>query len=65
MTRNPKFDAFHYDKIVPILEKSTDHDYNLIIAKGGQDTSAEFQAIPFMSSPGNAPRSQIWPVSLS
>ena len=40
MTRNPKFDAFHYDKIAPKLEKSTDHDHNLIISEGGQDTSA-------------------------
>ena len=40
MTRNPKFGAFHYDKIVPKLEKSTDQDYNLIISVGGQDTSA-------------------------
>ena len=40
MTRNPKFDAFHYDKIVPKLKKLTDHDYNLIISEGGRDTSA-------------------------
>ena len=40
MTRNPKFDPFHYVKIVPKLEKSTDHDHNLISSESGQDTSA-------------------------
>ena len=40
MTRNPQFDAFHYDKIVPKLQKSTDRNYKLISAEGGQDTSA-------------------------
>ena len=39
MTRNPKFVAFHYDKIVPKLEKSTDRNYKLISSEGGQDTS--------------------------
>ena len=40
MTRNPKFDAFDYDKIVPKLPKSSDHNYKLISSVGGQDTSA-------------------------
>ena len=66
ITRYPKFDAFHYDKIMPKIEKSTDHDYNLKISEGGQDTSAcRIPGHSSMSSPGNAPRSQIWPVSLS
>ena len=39
MTGNPKFDPFHYVKVVPKLEKSTDHDHNLIISESGQDTS--------------------------
>ena len=58
MTRNPKFDAFHYDKIVPKLEKSTDHDCNLIIPEVGQDTSA-------CRIPGHSLHefSQIWPIS--
>ena len=40
ITRKPKFDAFHNDKIVPKLEKSTDHDHNFMISAVGQDTSA-------------------------
>ena len=62
---NPRFDPFHYVKIVPKLEKSTDHDHNLISSEGGQvHQRAEFQAIPFESSPGNVPRPQIWHISL-
>ena len=40
MTRNLKFDAFHYDKIVPKLEKATGRSHKLISSQGGQDTSA-------------------------
>ena len=40
MAGNPKFDPFHYVKIVPKLEKSTDRDHNLIISEGCQDKSA-------------------------
>ena len=61
MTGNPKFDPFRYVKIVPKLEKSTDHDRNLIFSEGGQDTSAcrISDHSLHVSSPENAPRSQI------
>ena len=40
MSGNPKFDPFHKVKIAPKLDKSTDHDPNLISSEGGQDKSA-------------------------
>ena len=40
MPGNPKFDPFHQVKIVPKLEKSTDHGYKLVNPENGQDTSA-------------------------
>ena len=40
MPGNPKFDPFHLVKIVPKLEKSTDHGHKLISSEDGQDTSA-------------------------
>ena len=40
MPGNPKFDPFYYVKLVPKLEKSTDHGHKLISSENGQDTSA-------------------------
>ena len=40
MPGNPKFDPFHYVKIAPKLEKSTDRSHKLISSEDGQDTSA-------------------------
>ena len=40
MPGNPKFDPFHWVKIVPKLEKLTDCGHKLIISEDGQDTSA-------------------------
>ena len=40
MPGNPKFDPFHYVKIAPKLEKSTDHSHKLTSSEDGQDTSA-------------------------
>ena len=40
MTKITKFDPFHVVKIAPKLDKSTDHDSNLISSQGGQEESA-------------------------
>ena len=49
MPRNPKFDPFHYVKIAPKLEKSTDRGHILVITEDGQETSVyKFQAISSM-----------------
>ena len=40
MPGNPKFDLFHYVKIVSKLQKPTDRNPELISSEGGQDTSA-------------------------
>ena len=40
MPGNPKFDPFHLVKIAPKLEKSPDHNHNLISSECGQDTAA-------------------------
>ena len=40
MPRNPKYDQFHYVKILPKLQKSTDRNHNLITSEGSQDTAA-------------------------
>ena len=40
MPGNPKFDPFHWVKIVPKLEKPTDHSHKLNSSEDGQDTSA-------------------------
>ena len=40
MPGNLKFDPFHKVKIAPKLDKSTDHDPNLLSSEGGQDKSA-------------------------
>ena len=40
MTRNPKYDQFHWVEVVPKVGKSTDHNPNLFSSEGGQDTSA-------------------------
>ena len=50
--------------------RQEDYDQNLISSGGGQDTfspnqQAKFQAIPYICSPGNARKPQIWPVSLN
>ena len=39
MPGTPKFDPFHYVKIVPKFERSTDRDHKLISSEDGQDTS--------------------------
>ena len=55
MPGNPKFDPFHYVKIVPKLQKLTDHSHKLITSEGGQDTSAcKISGLSSMRSPGNA-----------
>ena len=48
MAGNPKFDPFHWVKTEPKLEKSTDHDHNLISSGGAQDISAcQIAGYPF------------------
>ena len=40
LTTNLKFDPFHCVKIMPKLQKSRDHDHNLMSFEGSHDTSA-------------------------
>ena len=40
MPGNPKFDPFHQVKIVPKLQKSTDHGHKVISSEDREDTSA-------------------------
>ena len=42
MPGNPKFYPFHYIKIAPKLEKSSDRNHNLISSECGQDTAAYY-----------------------
>ena len=66
---HPKFDPFYKVKIAPKLEKSSDHNHNLVSSEGGQEVRIQqhvkFQAIPSMCSPDNARKPQILPISLS
>ena len=61
--RKPKFDPFHLVKLVPKLGKLK--DYNLFSSGGGQDTSAYIISGYFHDTPGNAPKTQMLPFSLS
>ena len=62
MSGNFKFDHIHHVKVVPRGGKSTDRDQNRISSEGGQNITGHSFRI---HCPGNARKSQIWPVSLS